>query len=163
MRKDFLKVKLELEGQTYEFEGKLDDVITAINKVISKVYPSYNLARSIMINIDVKDLIEMIRPFLMITESGVVVFTSAGEKLSIINKIMAVLIASRLMKLSNIRDDDYMSLSELSNTVVSSPKSTSSRLSELFAKGYIEKKRGDDGVKYRVSLKGILAFQRKKV
>jgi CTP-dependent riboflavin kinase len=163
LKKNSLKVKLELEGQTYEFEGELDDVITAINKVISKIYPSYNLAKSIMINIDVKDLIEMVKPFLMITEDGDVVFTSMGEKLSIINKIMAVLIAARLMTLSNIRNDDYMSLSELSYIVASSSKSTSSRLSELFSRGYIEKKRGDEGVKYRVSLKGILAFQRKKI
>jgi hypothetical protein len=163
LKDNIIKVKLELEGHFYEFEGELEDVIRAINKVFSEIYPGYNLAKRIVINIDINDLIDMLKPFLHITEAGHIIFTPTGEGLSISNKIMAALIAARLMKLSNIRTDDYMSLSELSYIVASSTKSASSRLSELYSKGYIEKMRGDDGVRYRVSLKGILAFQRKNI
>lgn len=114
-------------------------------------------------NIDINDLMNIIKPYMQLSRNGEMIFTDTGESLSMSNKIMLVLIGARLLKMLGIKNNDYLSLHEISSYISSTTKSTSSRLSELNSKGLVEKYRDESGVKYRVSLKGIIYFSRKMV
>lgn len=156
-----LKIIIKYDKQVIEFEGEPKEVLQAIISFIEKILPTYKIAKEIIYNIDTEDLIKIIKPYVLISESGDIILTDQGDTLSISNKILTVLIATKLMYLLKIRKNDFLTLNEIAILVSASPKSTSSRLSELYNKGYIEKYRGDEGVKYRISLKGIFSFQRK--
>lgn len=156
-----VKVTIKYDGNIVEFEGNPLSVLESVISFFSKVIPTFKLAQEIMYNVDTKDLINMLRPYVMISENGDIILTDSGESLSMSNKILSVLIAAKLLKITGLRNTDFLTLNEISSLISASPKSTSSRLSELYAKGYVEKGRDEEGVKYKVSLKGIISFHRR--
>ncbi|PCN51198.1 hypothetical protein B6U99_00180 [Candidatus Geothermarchaeota archaeon ex4572_27] len=156
-----VKVTVRYDGNTVELEGGPREVYESLQSLFKKILPTYELAREMLYSVDVKDLVEILRPYVVISEEGDIILTEAGESLSMSNKILSVLIAARLLKMLGKRESEYLTLNEIASIISASPKSTSSRLSELHARGYVERGRGEEGVRYRVSLKGIMGFQRK--
>lgn len=156
-----IKATIKYNDNIVEFEGDPESVLESILSFFSKVIPTFKLAREIMYSIDTKDLVNMLKPYVIVSEKGDIILTESGESLSMSNKILSVLIAAKLLKITGLRKTDFLTLYEISSLISASPKSTSSRLSELYAKGYVEKGRDEEGVKYKVSLKGIINFHRK--
>jgi len=158
-----LKMRIEYDGKVFEFEGDIDELYKEVILFFNKIIPTYKLASEILVNIDINDLVNIIKPYLQISKDGDMIFTESGEALSMSNKIITLLIGAKLLNLLGIRRGDSLSLQELSKYLSSTTKSASSRLSELYSKGFVEKYKDDEGVKYKVTLKGIVYFGRKLI
>jgi len=156
-----LKVKIEFEDKKFEFEGDVEEVYKELNSFFNKIIPTYKLARDILVSIDVNDLVKIVKPYLRISITGEMIFTEDGESLSMSNKIIVLLIGAKILRYIGKRKDDALLLHEIAKFLSSTSKSTSSRLSELYSKGYIDKCKTDEGVKYKITLKGIIYFSRR--
>jgi hypothetical protein len=65
-----LKARLELDGQSAEFTGTPDEVISAILKYVSQAYPALSIVRKLMFSPDLTELTENISSVLSITDTG---------------------------------------------------------------------------------------------
>ena len=158
-----MKVKIVYEDKVLEFDGDVEEVYKQIISFFNKVIPAFELANKILVNIDINDLVNILQPYLQISREGDMIFTENGEALSMSNKIVVLLIGAKLLNALGIRQVDSLSLHEISQYIASTSKSVSSRLSELYSKGFVERYKEEGTVKYRVTLKGIVYFSRKLI
>ena len=155
-----LKVKIEWQGSTFEFEGPPEIIMVEIEKFISKFIPTLSLAKKLQFSLDLRDLAEIISPAVKLSENDII-FTREASRLSQSDKILSILTARKLLYLLGKADSEYLSLHDISNSTSSSSKSSSSRLSELFAQRMVDKKRSGNKVLYCVTVNGIIRLKRK--
>jgi DNA-binding transcriptional ArsR family regulator len=152
-----VRVNISYGDLEYSVEGEVEDVIRSVITWLEKVVPAFDVASKLVIDIDYVKLSDVISRFLMISKDGDIIFKDLGsKKLSLSNKVLLSLSAAKLLHVWGKRNVDGFYLYELSKNIGASSKTISSRLSELYASGYVEKSRVEDGVLYYITIKGIL-------
>lgn len=138
-------------------EGDPEYVVRNILSWIYKVIPGIDLARKLMVSIDYQRLIEALSKYICVSNKNEIIFKEKPvQKLSLSNKILIVLGTANLLYHLDKRDVDGLLLQNLSKHLSSSSKTVSSRLSELYSSGYVDKEKTEKGVLYKITLKGIL-------
>jgi|Deesub1362A_J573_1020465.scaffolds.fasta_scaffold00001_485 DNA-binding transcriptional ArsR family regulator len=152
-----IKVTVVLDGMEYTVEGDPESVLRNVLQWVYKIMPEVDLARRLMVDIDYMRLSDVLSKYVMTSEEGDIIFKEdIPQRLSLSNKILIALGLSKLLYQLGKRDEDGIYLHELAKYVVSSTKTVSSRLSELYSTGYVEKNKMEDGVLYRITIKGLL-------
>ena len=142
---------------SYVVEGDPDYVVKNILNWIYNILPEIDLARKLMLKIDYQKLVNILSKYAYVSENNEVIFKEDSEqKLSLSNKILISLGLANLLHHLGKHDVNGLLLQNLSKYLSSSNKTISSRLSELYSSGYVEKEKTEDGVLYRITLKGIL-------
>ncbi|MEM2211199.1 MAG: winged helix-turn-helix transcriptional regulator [Nitrososphaerales archaeon] len=137
-----------------EFSGDPEIVLRSINDFLAKQIPALTLAKKIMVNYSINDLINMFGEFIKITSEGARVWR--GEwKLSDRDLIALQLIASKMGYEIGQLKDPSLSLAEIQALTNLNPKSISSRLSELVKMGYVARESTDQGFRYKITTQGI--------
>ncbi|RLG59538.1 hypothetical protein DRN86_04085 [Candidatus Geothermarchaeota archaeon] len=154
-----IRVKIEWEGEIFEFEGKPEEILLEIERFISKFIPTLSIAKKLQISLDLRDIAEIISPIIRIS-GGEIIFAKDVPKMSLSDKILAVLTAKKLLYLMGETKEDSLTLKEISELTSSSRKSSSSRLSELYSQRMVEKTKVGK-VRYKVSINGIIHLKRK--
>ncbi len=143
----------ELEAR---FIGSPEEVREEVINWLNTVVPSFSLATKVLVEPDYNALAEKLAKYVQATKDGSIVLTDESNGLSMQLRVLSVLGLTKILSLSDIRDDESMTLEELSAIVVSTPKSVSSRLSELRSMGLVERVVKSKPVKYRITLRGLL-------
>ncbi|MFQ5710645.1 MAG: hypothetical protein ACE5GD_02575 [Candidatus Geothermarchaeales archaeon] len=156
-------VRIDWEGNTLEFRGDPEKVVREVESFLMKTIPQISLARKIQISIDAQDLTDIISPLVRVTPTGEVVLLVAHDKASLSERVLIFLMAQKFLFLTGMSREDHLSLQAIASKVIASQKSTSSRLSELYTRGFIEKKRIDGQIRYWVTVQGILDFKQRKL
>lgn len=152
-----IRVSIEYEGLNYVVEGDPEYVVRNVLDWIYNSLPQIDLARRLMLNVDYQKLSEVLSRYVYISREGEVVFKENSEqRFSQSNKILIALGLANLLYHIGKRDVNGYLLQELSKYLSSSSKTVSSRLSELYSLGYVDKEKTEKGVLYRITLKGIL-------
>lgn len=152
-----IKVKVLFNDLEYTAEGEPEDVLRSVFQWIYSVLPEVDLAKRLMVDIDYVRLSEILARYVMASKEGEIIFREdLPQRLSLSNKILLALGLSKLLFQLGKRDINGIYLHDLAKYVVSSTKTVSSRLSELFSSGYVEKDKLEDGVLYRITIKGLL-------
>ncbi len=150
-----LKVHLKYGDLEADFEGDPLEVKEQVMLWLDKVVPGMRLASTLFIEPDYKALSEKLSRVAKATMDGEIVLLEEADGLSMQLKILSALGLSKVLHVSGLRREESMTLDQLSSIVVSTPKSVSSRLSELRSMGLVEKV-GGKPVRYKISLRGLL-------
>ncbi|MDW8044795.1 MAG: winged helix-turn-helix transcriptional regulator [Nitrososphaerota archaeon] len=137
-----------------EFSGDPEIVLRSINEFLAKQIPSLTLAKKIMVNYSLNDLINMFSEFIKITPEGARVWKGERE-LSDRDLITLQLIAAKIGYEIGQSKDPSLSLAEIQASTNLNPKSISSRLSELVKMGYVARESTEQGVRYKITTQGI--------
>ena len=157
---DEIRVKIEWEGKTFEFQGSPEQIVVEIEKFVSKFIPTLSLAKKLSLSIDLRELAEMLSSVIKIKDNEIFL-TEEASRLSQSDRILSVLAAKKLLHLMGMTETDLLSLQEIANMTIASSKSTSSRLSELYAQRSVDKIRSGNKVLYRITLNGILLLRKR--
>jgi DNA-binding transcriptional ArsR family regulator len=156
---DELYVKIRYKDIEAEFKGTPDEIYQAITRWIVNFIPSLDIASKLMYDIDFGKLAETLSNYVFITKDGDVILKDSANTLSLHNKILLVLSTLRLLEFLGKREKSSIPLDELSKIIASTPKTSSSRLSELRNLGYVERERENRSVFYKITIKGLLYLQ----
>lgn len=159
MKKGTLRVRIEWEGKTFEFTGRPTQVSSEIQTLLVKTIPELSLAQELILSFDARDLAEIIAQHISVTPENEIILKLSPSSSSLSDRILCVLVAQKFLLLSGRAENDYLPLRQLAANSLGSPKSSSSRLSELIADGLVEKQRDRGAVSYRVTIRGILHFK----
>jgi len=151
-----LEVYLRYGDLEAEFKGDPETVRNEVIRWLDKVVPGFLLATNVLIEPDYRSLAEKLSRYVNATRSGDIILLNESSALSMQMRVLATLGMAKILYLSELREDESMTLEELSSIVVSTPKSVSSRLSELRSNGLVEKVVRSKPVKYRITLSGLL-------
>ena len=131
-----------------------------MKNILSWVYnilPEIDLAKKLLFKVDYQKLADTLSKYAYVSNDGeIIIKENTDQKLSLSNKILIALgLANLLYHISKYNADGLL-LQTLSKYLSSPSKTVSSRLSELYSSGYVEKEKTDEGVLYKITLKGIL-------
>jgi len=137
------------------FVGNVDDVWVSVNRFFTQVIPSFDVARKVMLTVDLQKLIEDVEGVIAIAPEGPELLVYK-QKLTDSETIQLYLLAAHIgYKLGHLSGDSF-SKEELQTRLGKSSKITSTRLGELCRKGMATKTEEDD---YRITTIGIKRLQ----
>lgn len=149
-----LRVSIMLAGTTVEFKGNPESVLYSVVEYLSRTIPSIDLAKKILVNYSVADLIKTFGDYVRITPEGPRVWES-DRKHSDKEVVLLQLVATRIAHQTGKASMDALTLAEIQASTGVNPKSISSRLSEVLKVGYVERTNADSGARYRITTAGI--------
>ncbi|MGC9211178.1 MAG: hypothetical protein ACP5FU_03380 [Nitrososphaeria archaeon] len=153
MSSNALKVDISYGEVSATFSGNPDEVLIAVTKFLSSNLPAIEIAKKVILNYDLQDLIQMFSDYVKITEEGPRVL--ARENLSIKQKITLQLVRNRIAYLLNKIPQEPVTIQDLINVLGLPGKSISSRLSELVKAGHVTRIQDAKTTKYQISTMGI--------
>ncbi|MEM0075432.1 MAG: hypothetical protein QXG05_06365 [Nitrososphaerota archaeon] len=150
---DRLKVHIKFGDFENDIEGNPEEVAEEFNRVVTKLIPTFDIARKIVLNYSLNDLISRFGDFIKITPEGPRVITEKrlSDKVMIALQLVAVKVGAE----SGRKTSHRVTLPELERATGLNPKSISSRLSELVKAGYVERVVVDDGTYYFITTMGV--------
>ncbi|NAY81420.1 MAG: hypothetical protein GU362_00765 [Thaumarchaeota archaeon] len=148
-----LKVDISYGELSATFSGNPDEVLVAVTRFLASNVPAIDVAKKILLNYDLQELIQMFSDYIKITNEGPRVLPR--ENLSIKQKITLQLVGNRIAYLLNKIQDESMTLQDLINVLGLPGKSISSRLSELVKAGHVIRIQDSKTTKYQISTMGI--------
>jgi hypothetical protein len=135
---DVVTVVVKYGGVEQTFTGSVDDVWVSVNKFFGELVPVFDIARKVMLTVDLAELIDDAKDVVALAPEGPEVLVPK-EKLTDSEALqfylLAVFIAYRLGK----RASDAMSKEELQAKLGKTAKITSTRLGELVKEGSLVK------------------------
>ncbi|MDG7037814.1 MAG: hypothetical protein JRN37_01430 [Nitrososphaerota archaeon] len=153
MSEEPLNVEIRMGDLHATFSGKPSDVYETVDRFLSQNISEISFARQIYLNYSLKELVEMFREFVKITEEGPRVISE--RPLSLKLKISLQLIACKIAFMLNRIQRAGYSVQELEESMATNAKSISSRLSELVKEGYVMRSNDEKGSSYYVTTAGI--------
>ena len=153
---DEMEVKIKYGDLEAIFKGSSENVSREVIEWLNKYIPGIRVATSLFYEPDYLELGRVISNYIRTSKEGEIFLLDNADQLSMHVKILMILSLARILRYSNFRDDESMTLDELSSILAASQKSVSSRLSELRAHGYIDKLREGKTSRYRVTIKGLI-------
>jgi hypothetical protein len=137
------------------FVGNVDDVWVSVNRFFSQVIPSFDVARKVMLTVDLQKLIEDVDGVIAIAPEGPELLISK-QKLTDSETIQLYLLAAHIgYRLGHLSRDSF-SKEEIQTRLGKSSKITSTRLGELCREGMATKTGEGD---YKISTIGIKRLQ----
>ena len=150
-------VKVSYKDMEYVVEGDPEDVIRNIIKWLEGVIPTLDIAERLTVDVDYVKLSDILSKYKMVSRDGDIIYREdVPRKLSLSNKILLTLGTTKLLYNLGKRSIEGIYLHELSKNIGASSKTVSSRLSELYSSGYVDKDRTDEGILYKITIKGLL-------
>jgi len=137
------------------FTGNVNDVWVCVNKFFGEVVPTFDVARKVMLTVDLARLIEDFKDAIAIAPEGPEVLISK-EKLTDSEALQFYLLGAYIAYRLGKRATDLMTKEELQVKLGKTSKITSTRLGELVKEGSVVK--AEEG-NYRVTTVGIKRLQ----
>jgi len=144
-----LKVRLEIDGQSAEFEGSPEEVVSAALKYLAQSYPALSIVKRIVFSPDLVELIGKLSPALSITENGAII---VKREVATEDGILLVTAGSDIASKLGKRIDPSMSIEEIVLTLNMAEKTVRNVCSLLSKQGHIIR---DGKGRYRISQTGI--------
>jgi len=137
------------------FTGNVNDVWVSVNRFFNEMIPAFDLARKVMLTVDLQKLVEDFREVIAISPEGPEVLIpkerlTDSETLQLY--LLAAYIAHKLGKLPR----ETMTKEELAAKLGKSMKITATRLGELVKDGHVAKT--EEG-NYKITTIGIKRLQ----
>ncbi len=155
MSEEKITVHVKYRDVEQTFVGNVDDVWVSVNRFFSQVIPSFDVARKVMLTVDLQKLIEDVDGVIAIAPEGPELLISK-QKLTDSETIQLYLLAAHIgYRLGHLSRDSF-SKEELQTRLGKSSKITSTRLGELCREGMATKTGEGD---YKISTIGIKRLQ----
>jgi biotin operon repressor len=148
-------VVVRYAGVEQTFTGKADDVWVSVNRFFSELIPAFDIARKVVLTVDLAELIEEAKGVIAIAPEGPEVLVPK-EKLTDSEALQFYLLGAFIAFRLGKRASDAMSKDELQAKLGKTPKITSTRLSELVKEGSVV--RTDEGG-YRLATVAVKRLQ----
>jgi len=159
LSEDKITVHVKYKNVEQSFIGNVDDVWVSVNRFFSQVIPSFNMARKVMLTVDLQKLMEDVEGVIAIAPEGPELLISKQnftDSETIQLYLLAVHIGHRLGHLNR----DSFSKEELQTRLGKSSKITSTRLGELCREGMATKT--EEG-NYKITTIGIKRLQEETI
>lgn len=137
------------------FTGNLDDVWVSVNRFFSEMIPAFDIARKVMLTVDLAKLVDDAKSVIAIAPEGPEVLVPK-EKLTDSEALQFYLLAAFIAHRLGKRANDVMTKYELQAKLAKSSKTVSARLSELIKEGNVVKTEEDS---YRITTLAIKKLQ----
>ncbi len=138
----------DIEGT---FSGDVDGVWVDVNRFFSQKIPNFSVARSFVLTVDLKEVIDASRNIVAVSEGTPVVLVPK-KKLTDTESLLLILLAAYIGGRLGVLERLWLDGKELQTWLDKSAKITSTRLSELNREGMVLK---TDNCGYRLSILGL--------
>lgn len=138
------------------FTGGVDDVWVSVNKFFGEFVPSFEVARKLVLSVDLQRLVEECEGLIAFSPEGVNLLVSR-DRLTDNETLALQLLACYIGYKLGIVEGDAVSREELQAKLGKSSKIVSTRLGELVKREIATKT--DDGT-YKISTFGVVQMQR---
>ncbi|MBT8172102.1 hypothetical protein KJN74_04455 [Candidatus Bathyarchaeota archaeon] len=153
-----ITVKIKYLETEQKFSGNLDQVWICINKFFSQIHPSLEILKSIILTVDLNNLIRDSKNLIAVAPEGPIILVSR-QKLTdneiLTLHLIATFIANKLGYSKN-----YSSKVELQKKLGKTSKITSTRLGELIREGLVTKTETGN---FKITTLGITRFQKEMI
>lgn len=149
-------VHVKYGGVEQTFTGSVEDVWASVNKFFSEFVPSFEIARKLVLSVDLQRLVEECEGLIAFSPEGVNLLVSR-DRLTDNETLGLQLLASYIGYRLGIVEGDAVSREELQAKLGKSSKIVSTRLGELVKREIATKT--NDG-KYKISSFGVVQMQR---
>lgn len=135
-----MSVTVHIKYKDFEgiFSGDADGVWVDVNRFFSQKIPHFTIARSVLLTVDLKEVVEASRNVVAVSEEGPVVLVSK-KKLTDSENLLLILLAAYVGGRLGICERLWLNGKELQAWLGKSGKITSTRLSELSRQGIVMK------------------------
>jgi len=130
-----LKVRIQHDDVSVEFEGNYEEVWMSVNKYLSELYPSLSIIKKFLGAVDVSHIMSLLSGKAQIVNGRIVVSTQADAK----RKIIICLAAAYVGKVLGLLENDALSPKEVSVITGLEESVTRARLSEMRKSGLVIK------------------------
>jgi len=144
-----LRAKLDLDGQSVEFTGTPDEVVSAILKYMSQAYPALSIIRKLVFSPDLAELTEKVSSVLSITDTGTLM---VKKDMATEDGVLLVTSGADLATKLGKRNDPSVSVEELVLTLNVAEKTVRNVCSLLTKQGDVVR---DGKGTYRISPSGV--------
>ncbi|MEM3616618.1 MAG: hypothetical protein QXJ31_01725 [Candidatus Bathyarchaeia archaeon] len=151
-----LMVHVKYGDAEYTFSGSVEEVWTALNKFFSELVPAFQIAKTLVLSVDLQRLVEDCKGLIGFADNLPHLLVSK-EKLTDNETLALHLLAAHLGFKLGVLKTDVLTREELQTKLGKNPKITSTRLGEL-VKAEIAEKTSEGG--YRITSFGIVQMQR---
>ncbi len=155
LNKETIKVQIKYQDVEQTFEGNVNDVWTSINRFFSEIIPVIEVARKVLLTVDLEKLIDESQNIIGVAPEGPSLLVSKQE-LTDSETLALHLLAAYISNKLGLLDTDALSKEKLQAGLGKSAKITSTRLGELCREGLAEKT--EEGT-YKMTTIGIKRLQ----
>jgi hypothetical protein len=149
-------VHVKYGGVEQTFTGSIDDVWVSVNKFFNEFLPSFEIARKLMLKVDLQKLVKDCEDIIAFTQEGPHLLVPRNKLTD--NETLALwLLANYVGYQLGTLESDVVSREELQANLGKSGKITSTRLGEL-VKSDMVMKTADE--KFRITTFGIVQMQK---
>jgi hypothetical protein len=141
------------------FSGSLEEVWLSLNRFFGEFIPSFNVARKLILSVDLQGLARDCEGVIAFSKEGVNLLVSKG-KLTDNETLLLWLLAYYVGFHLGLVDGDAVSKEELQAKLGKSGKITSTRLGELVKSGMVAKTADD---RYRITTFGVVQMQKEVI
>ena len=138
------------------FTGSIEDVWVSVNKFFSEFLPSFEIARKLVLSVDLQKIVKECEDIIAFTEEGSHLLVSRN-RLTDNETLLLWLLASYVGFRLGLVDGDGVSREELQSRLGKSGKITSTRLGELVKHDMLVKTEDD---RYRITTFGVVQMQK---
>jgi hypothetical protein len=150
-----ITVVVKYGGVEQTFTGSVNDVWVSVNKFFGELVPTFDVARKVMLTVDLAQLIDDVKGVIAIAPEGPEVLVPK-EKLTDSEALQFYLLAAYIAYQMGKRSSDAMTKEELQVKLGKTSKITGTRLSELVKEGNVAKT--EDG-NYRITTVAVKKLQ----
>lgn len=135
-----MSVTVHIKYMDFEgiFSGDADEVWVDVNRFFSQKIPHFTIARSVLLTVDLEEVVEASRNLVAVSEEGPVVLV-LKKKLTDSENLLLILLAAYVGGRLGIWERLWLNGKELQAWLGKSGKIISTRLSELSRQGIITK------------------------
>lgn len=149
-------VQVKYSGVEQTFTGNVNDVWVSVNRFFSETIPSFDLARKVMLTVDLAKLIEDFKNVIAIAPEGPELLIPK-EKLTDSETLQLYLFTTYIGYRLGKQARESMTKEELRTKLGKTMKITSTRLGELVKEGIVTKT--EEG-NYKITTLAILELQK---
>jgi hypothetical protein len=150
-----VKIQIDVDDMHYEGNGPVEEIVPQVMQFLIQAVPAYDIARKLIYIPDLAGLADKVSEFARMTTTGQLLLTRINlpaEKTITILLFMAQL-AGKMGK----REEDSLTIEEISTGVGRAPKTIRNALVQLQKLSLID--RADRG-RYRITSKGLMELER---
>jgi hypothetical protein len=148
-----VRVHISFDGFEADLVGTPEDIAVSFNNLMTKQIPTFELARTLVLNYSLSELTSIFQDYVRMTPEGPRVITDAklSDKMLIALQLVSLKIGLEAAKVSS----DKATLQDLERLTGLNPKSISSRLSEMTKAGFADRLASDKSVFYCITTTGV--------
>jgi len=131
-------VHIKYGGLEQTFTGSLEEVWISINRFFSQFIPTFTIAQRLTVAVDLAELAKQLEGLVVLTPKGPEVIVNR-KRLSDRDYLMLCLVSAHLGYHMGLLDFGSLTRDELQRRLGKTAKITSTRLSELIRRGWVER------------------------